>query len=427
MAGLLNELLNYIDTEKRRVGNFAQMLVEDPETAWEYTKSAAGDQFKEYQRNPGQLTTDVLGMVPLPAAKGLAAAGAAGIIRRGGMPELVAVHQAPLDRYALWAQTQRKLPQEMYSPSIAINKGAISQDFGSEAGGTIHFVGRPDALDPARLNARLYNRDAYTPRESGYRGGRSDLFEAVLENDRAAPVRFREPIPVMRRRFAEDRLRDKELIDLPGSRLPRNLRFLETASADLMPFEHKASIQSSPSFRSFKEFEQNPRGAALLGESSVAPNASALQANRSLEAAMFNLERTGNPAAKAFLEKQASYLDEPTGRGLAANLGDWKKQPGAKDVEKALREYRKALAYLPSQYAELKVSGPLQIRGNNFSGAIIAPPMKPTRLYQPESVNAIADMLRQRGIPTTINDPAAPLTPQDLGWLARAYSEGVIK
>lgn len=427
MAGLLNELLGYIDEKKRQVGNFAQMLREDPQTAWEYAKSAAGDQLADYQQAPGAMATDVLGVVPLPAAKGLAAAGAAGIIRRGGLPELVAVHQAPLERYALWAQAQGKLPQELYSPSIAINRGAISQDFGSETGGTIHFVGRPDVLDPARLNARLYNRDAYTPRETGYRGGRSDLFEAVLENDRAAPKQFREPIPVMLKRFAEDRLRDKELVDIPGARLPSNLRFLERNTTDLMPFEHRTSIQSSPSFRSFKEFEQNPRGAALLGESSVAPNAAALQANRALEAAMYELDRTGNPAAKAFLKEQSQYLDEPTGRGLASNLGDWRKQEGARDVEKALREYRKALAYLPSQYAELKVSGPLQIRSNNFAGAIIAPPKKPTKLYQPESVNAVADLLRQRGIPTMINDPAAPLTPQDLGWLARAYSEGVLK
>lgn len=423
MAELLNELLGYVDEKKRQVANFAQMLRDDPETAWEYVKSAAGDQLREYQQAPGAMATDVLGVVPLPAAKGLAAAGAAGIIRRGGLPELVAVHQAPLERYALWAQERGKLPQELYSPSIAINKGAISQDFGSESGGTLHLVGRPDALDPARLNARLYNRDAYTPRDTGshYVAGRSELLGQNMSQipPTMDPLRYK-------RNFAEDRLADRELVRTTDP-LPRDLRFLETATADLMPAEHVQSIRSSPSFRSFKEFEANPRGASLLGESSIAPNAAALKANRELEAAMFQLERAGNPAARAFLEKQAQYMDEPTGRGLAQNLGEWRKIEGARDVEKALRDYRKALAYLPSQYAELKVSGPLQIRSNNFAGAILSPPQKASKLYQPESVNKLAELLRQRGIPTMVNDPSAPLSPQDLGWLARAYSEGVLK
>lgn len=413
MAGLLNELLNYIDRTKRTARNNLVMWLEDPQQAALNTAEGLQGQIDAFKADPAGRAGD---MLPGGAAFG-------GIIRKGGMPELVAVHQAPLDRYAIWAQTRGKLPQEMYSPSIAINKGAISQDFGSEMGGTIHFVGRPDALDPARLSARLYNRDAYTPRETGYTGARSDL---MITPEQDALNRAMGDVPGPRRRLASDRLRDKELAS-ESSSLPKNLRFLETASAEFMPFEHKAAIQSSPSFHSFKEFEQNPRGAALLSESTVAPNAAALQASRALEAAMFNLEQVGNPAAKSFLERQSQFLDESTGRGLVVNLGDWKKQPGAKDVEKALREYRKALAYLPSQYAELKVSGPLQIRSNNFSGAIIAPPKKPTHLYQPESINAVADLLRQRGIPTMINDPAAPLTPQDLGWLTRAYSEGVLK
>lgn len=413
MAGLLNELLNYIDGAKRTAWNNLAVWAEDPEIATARITEGLQGQIDAFHADPAGRVGD---MLPGGAAFG-------GIIRKGGMPELVAVHQAPLERYALWAQTQGKLPQELYSPSIAINKGAVSQDFGSETGGTIHLIGRPDALDPARLSARLYNRDAYTPRDPGsyYVGGRSELLGQNI-NEIPSTMDPRQ----YTRNFAGDRLSDKELVPSLEP-LPRNLRFLETKTADLMPFEHKASIQSSPSFRSFREFEQSPRGAALLGESSVAPNAAALQANRALEAAMYELNRTGNPAAKVFLEKQSQYLDEPTGRGLASNLGDWRKQEGARDVEKALREYRKALAYLPSQYAELKVSGPLQIRGNNFAGALVVPPKKPTRLYQPESVNAVADLLRQRGIPTMINDPAAPLTPQDLGWLARAYSEGVIK
>lgn len=413
MAGLLNELLNYIDGAKRTARNNFAMWLEDPQQAALNTAEGLQGQIDAFKVDPVGRVGD---MLPGGAAFG-------GIIRKGGMPELVTVHQAPLDRYALWAQTQGKLPQEMYSPSVAINKGAISQDFGSETGGTIHFVGRPDALDPARINARLYNRDAYTPRDPGgyYTGGRSELLGQNIGTipPTMDPRQFK-------RNFAGDRLADRELIPNEES-LPRNLRFLESPTADLIAYEHKTAVTSSPSFRSFKEFEQNPRGAALLGESSVAPNAEALRANRALEGTMFNLERAGNPAAKAFLEKQAQYFDEPTGLGLASNLGDWKKQPGAKDVEKALREYRKALAYLPSQYAELKVSGPLQIRGNNFSGAVIVPPRKPAVSYQPESINAVADLLRQRGIPTIINDPITPLTPQDLGWLARAYSEGVLK
>lgn len=50
-----------------------------------------------------------------------------------------------------------------------------------------------------------------------------------------------------------------------------------------------------------------------------------------------------------------------------------------------------------------------------------------TLLAYIDNVNAVAELLRQRGIPTMINDPAAALSPSDLGWLARAYSEGVIK
>lgn len=424
MAGLLNELLNYIDGAKRTARNNLAMWLEDPEIAAARMNEGLQGQIEAFHADPAGRAGDFI-----PGG------GLAGVIRKGGMPELVAVHQAPLERYALWAQTQGKLPQELYSPSIAINKGAVSQDFGSETGGTIHFIGRPDALDPARINARLLNRDFYSPRDPGgyYTGGRSDLLtQALLENEQRPFSAYggRLKPEYLRRNFAEDRLADRELIknDEP---LPMNLRFLESPNADLLAAEHAQAVNSSPVMRSFAEFEKNPRGAALLGESSLTPIAAASQARADLFTKLDQLWGK-YPELRAAIDKGPLDFTDNIVRmkgneAKKANLAELYKLAGGDELRSAVREYHKALAYLPSQYAELKVSGPLQIRGNNFSGAIIAPPRKPTKLYQPESVNAVADLLRQRGIPTMINDPAAPLTPQDLGWLARAYSEGAIK
>lgn len=91
-----------------------------------------------------------------------------GAIRVGGDPELMPAHQtgiAPLTQLL----GEHKGVIELTSPSIAITRGHLNNDF-EGPGGSIHLIPRVGAFDPAAYNTTLFNRDAYTSRHQNFSG-----------------------------------------------------------------------------------------------------------------------------------------------------------------------------------------------------------------------------------------------------------------
>ena len=144
--------------------------------------------------------------------------GLAGIIRRGGRPELNMVHNAPMTPDELADLISRR--SSLSSPSIAIAKDTI---YPFEASSTFVFNPASPLFDPAQHRGnQLFNRDAYTFRGKDPR----DIDSGV------------------RNKFKDMRLTE-----------------------GYMPDEAQTlAIRSSPQFRSFAEYEGSKSGARTLGK-----------------------------------------------------------------------------------------------------------------------------------------------------------------
>jgi len=144
--------------------------------------------------------------------------GLAGIIRRGGRPELNMVHNAPMTPDELEDLISRR--SSLSSPSIAIAKDTI---YPFERSSTFVFNPASPLFDPAQHRGnQLFNRDAYT---------------------------FRGKDP----RDIDSRVRNKF----------KDMRLTEGYYPDK---SQTWAIRSSPQFRSFAEYEGSKAGAKTLGK-----------------------------------------------------------------------------------------------------------------------------------------------------------------
>lgn len=297
----------------------------------------------------------------LAALKGLGGLGAGlvGSIRRGGRSDLLALHQSPLSLLA-----GEKAPRELYSPSVAINRNNVTQDFG-DFSGTIDFIARPDVFDPVRSGGQLHVRDIYSPRREDYLG--RPIEEAA---SRFAALKEGSPL---RRDVARRRLMDRfyppeqrfgEMNPGPETKKyytysPEKLAQLKSLF-EMDPYQardvllnmpgmdpsHWLAVQQSKPFSSFRHFENDPRGAALLGASK---------------------------------EDVLSY-----GKALDKLIED----------EGVLPDMRMYAANAPSEYGELKLTGGVPLSSDYWAGAVIRPSVN----YQEDIGNAISH-LTERGIP----------------------------
>lgn len=65
------------------------------------------------------------------------------------------------------------------------------------------------------------------------------------------------------------------------------------------------------------------------------------------------------------------------------------------ELKRAFTEAKKGLAYLPSEYGELKITGPLRFDRSNWAGAMIDPAAFPV-----EERKVLRELLSGRGIPS---------------------------
>lgn len=204
--GALGGLLAYIDNLKRVAGRQIGDLVARPNDFGEMQAS----RFAEDQRKRLSDPTSGLDFVTGPAG------GLAGVIRRGGRPDLNMVHNVSSPELFLDLVKNRG---SMSNPSIAIAKNNV---FPFEQSPSLVFNPNSPLFDPAQHRGnQLFNRDAYT-----FRG--------------------RTPATV-----------------------PRDVRLhgADARSTEGLNLNNQAqdfAMYASPNFRSFAEFEKNPAGANTL-------------------------------------------------------------------------------------------------------------------------------------------------------------------
>jgi len=400
---------------------------------------------------------------PVAASPG---AGQRGAIRVGGDPELFAAHATSASNLEKALGNSKTL--ELYSPSIAISRGEPSDKFGS-----VLLIPKIGAFDPATSNSTLFNRDAWTSRIGGYKGknvaaskrfdmGDGGNFDALhskffLENNYS--------FPEFKHALINDTFPYKEIINLEtGASVPTNTlktlsneelsdlffvsrlppasyeqaarpyqvardrlsdRFYSVRPEDTRLNENttfgdtnggpggwkELAIKASPAFRSFKQFEESPKGAALL---KMRQHPRDYQKQKLTEA--FGSEGwIGSDIQKLLAE------DVPRGKGrfmrmiqgetgpnplqLAYHRNNFSPEELAKDMaDPARREaiWRAATkgfaaaATSPSKYAELKVHGPAPITGSQWAGVI------DTRdAYTGQRLpNNLEEALARAGVPT---------------------------
>lgn len=169
-------------------------------------------------------------------------------------------------------------------------------------------------------------------------------------------------------------------------------------------FSHDVAMKRSPAFRSFEQYERHPLGAALLTEDTRYPYQlrneqivrtaqDALMRYRAPDGSWPELDRREiGDILQAFVragQTKEGFLNDPKQMGLVMRdilkehwspagplsaegerymlralkaVPEFQRQAG-----NVLREYARA----PSSYAELKVSGPVPVTGENWAGAIL--------------------------------------------------------
>lgn len=321
----------------------------------------------EYEREPGLEASNPEDWVPGPgtikallakaalAGKGAMLAGA-GIIRKGGREDLVAIHQTSPRKLWPWVQND-KLPWELTAPSLAINKGQIYQDFG-DTSGAVTLVARPDALDPKNVGGKLWVRDTYTPRADQFSGKSAE--EAVRRarefND---PWLDETENAIGRQQIlqTEARNRNWDRFNQGGF---NDMRTMEGAAPD---FHHSGTIFRSQNFPSYEAFERSSRGAALLKnpETGRAYDAHIEDAWRKLESLV------GQENMRQIFLQQGNRHPNVM-KGLHELNANGMLHP---EASRQLYNYSRMLGQRPSEYAEQKLTSPVALHGGNWAGAII--------------------------------------------------------
>lgn len=309
--------------------------------------------------DPGVL--DAMGLVPgaLPAkgaaaikalAVGLAdklpAVAAIGALRAGGNPALFATHGSTMNKLL-------RAGDELTSPSLGVTKG-VQNHFGEDSG--IVLLAKEGAFDPRYSTSTLLNRDGYTPRIRGYRMGKAPTYNSAgdMRKEETAWARlddrFKGPI--------EERIKFGEGHNYPGS----------------LSIGHQAGIEESPVFRSFKEYERDPRGAQTLSD--ISP----------VEASEYWITRLQDWYRKTMDDNAPRmWSDAKIPLVEAAKRGD-------EEARQILFQAKR----LPSEYGELKVHGQVPLNSDYWAGAFLNPAGTST-----DTVRNMEYQLKHANIPVT--------------------------
>jgi hypothetical protein len=314
---------------------------------------------------------------------------------------------------------------EITSPSIGISKDAIPNQFFIRNGDAM-LVPRVGAFDPGAYSATLFNRDAYTPRSGDYFANQADgLFSPG--QSRLMDRGFDSMLSGKFLRGAEN-AGDAGLL---GRTKPASYEEIRSSlGGDL----HGIPVNDSPIFRDFASFERSPRGAGVLypGADATFPQyrANAAQSFEKAFPGMSQMTRdTAMQAVGQLMELRAKaggaedmqrVLNNPETMAHAypelARMMELDPEALSK-----LSVFRGGLARSPSNYAELKVHGQVQLSPEHFAGALIG-----TRDGLTSDVgHAVAQRLEYLGLPArriTMGDAYDPREAFDLANELQQYA-----
>lgn len=233
----------------------------------------------------------------------------------------------------------------------------------------------------------------------------------------ADPVRQRTPPDL--RYHAKWRTHDR----LFHGQRPEDLRLNEGGSFGVPSqstgsLAHDISVETSPVFRDFRRYERDPLGAGLLSQ----PDRAGLQnlyQNKVLDAAYGDnfgwIWRKGQVEAaalarkgpQAFMEALKSRNDETKYLADAYEANNFSLADMLKDGPQLLphaQKARRALQHTPSDYAEVKVLGPVQVTPDTFAGVIA----------QGDVRDEIRDLLARNNLPLILRNSADNINKSDL-------------
>jgi len=316
-----------------------------------------------------------------------------GILRPGGVKGLIPSHAMRLPAYP---EQVKNIPREFTSPSIAITKGHLNPHFEDQNALTAQFIPKQGAFDPAAYPSTLFNRDAYTPRANQYLSGKERMPADGLEW------------------LAERRLHDRGLAPRPGFPNWAERRASAHGEGKHFPVDdggisgsHMLSIDASPHFRSFKEYENSKRGAKLLTGTpdNSAPYDVGYQLNHHM--ARLRADFKQGPLSDA-VKRLMDSPGEGTGRfAEIARLQDTAKLSDKQFLEQMAQGHfgddlsdramwlMKELRKVPSSYAELKVHGPVQMSPEHWAGVVLRPGREWNRYASSGDKSGIRDAYKE--------------------------------
>lgn len=313
-----------------------------------------------------------------------------GAIRVGGDPSLMPSHETSTENLA---RTLNNGTMELYSPSIGIKKEALMSGF-SGGGVPVNLIPKVGAYDPQNSVSTLFNRDAYTPRWRDYPGKivkdvsrrMEDLGGTVSQASGAARDRL------------DDRLYNHGVPEITeylkgaeGGRYTTTPDKLERVWKALGGVESKVgqavSIADSPAFRSFEHYENSPLGAKLLKNQPDHIGYENVLRAKTFQGPFADLEPSSmhqimrvatepNRGAESWTRREMENTlrtlaeEEP---GLEDAMFNTPAQKIVADAIVAGRQLRQGYRRSPSEYGELKVSGPTPITQENWAGAVVEP------------------------------------------------------
>lgn len=213
---------------------------------------------------------------------------------------------------------------------------------------------------------------------------------------------------------------------------PEDLRLNESGSFGVPSqstgsLAHDISVETSPVFRDFRSYERSPLGAGLLSQPGHSGKQNAYQ-NKVLDAAYgFDFgwlsrdamieaanvvgsgakKRDGGDGVSHFLDAikrqdpRLGHLFDDYGVNNLTQADILKEAP---DLLRRAQKARRALQRTPSDYAEVKALGPVQVTPDSFAGVIA----------QGDVRDEIRDLLARNNLPLILRNSADNITKSDL-------------
>jgi hypothetical protein len=288
-----------------------------------------------------------------------------GMLRLGGRADLMPVHTTSpggFERMLRNSGRDRQGVAELYSPSIGVQKGGLQPLFGD-----MYLIPKVGAFDPKTYPSTMWNRDAYTPRRTDFPGNPvSSLADADFSR---GSYRYRT--------MAEDRLLDRFMTDPEGYRMTEGLGVGNKgkfgASVHVTP-DHADAMMASPHFRSYSQYERSPYGADVLMDKGTTGG---LGSNSAATAENLYTDFRGDfrDAQDKWgrrLGDDAGIMHEIDLHGLIQTVKKYEDLlKDSPEGAKLFGEYRSRMASLPSDYAEVKMTGAVPITREHWAGVML--------------------------------------------------------